>query len=566
MLPAMHPTREALLPPTAEIRPLATLRANLRRIDGWGELAWKEILGAWRLPTGTLLLTLPEFEVDQQDDERLVFLVLDHALGTADPTSTADWLLRHAWRYLLAAPAINAWTLHPGSAVRSTTACWREDGRFILRLHVVLPYAGMCIDARRVGRFIKQVERFAAGVAERRPRPDLLAHRRSVARQQALRAALPGRGLIAFLAEGAVLPRAADGGPATGATPLTVPARLRTTIDLGRLGTVRGWGIARGITALAGAPYHGKSTVLQALQAGITDRPPGDGSEGVVTDPSALVVQAEDGRPIKAQDLSVFFSTLPGAEARNFTTLRASGATSMAASVLQGIAGGCRLLLVDEDSAASNFLLIDPVMRALLGRTLTGVHTLLDLLPALARQGISTVLVAGSSGHSLAVADRVVQMDRWQPHEVTARVRRLIPRTLVPARVPALPVRQLAADPDAIFGPRHFAPLDLREPERPRIKLPAPSGTSGWHTLDLRRCGWPVDEALVAGALLAAGWVCRLAAGGASLGELRTAYEHLVADGANALDPFYSRLLAVPPWQLVVTVLERLPVPLISSV
>lgn len=280
----------------------------------------------------------------------------------------------------------------------------------------------------------------------------------------------------------------------------------------------------------------------------------------------------------------VFFRTLPGADAHHFTTARASGATSMAASVLQGIAGGSRLLLIDEDSAASNFLLIDPLMRALLGRTLHGVQTLVEVLPLLAQQGISSVLVAGSSGHSLAVADHVVQLDQWQPRAVTRRARAVIPRSkkfthqVVSRWQRRLADRWVADTPDAIFGPRHFAPLDLREPERPRIKLPShpiignrgsagqsKQDTSSWFSLDLRRCGWQLDEASVAGALLAAGWVCRLAAGGATLEHLHYAYEQFVSDGAQRLDPFHGRMVAVPPWQLVVTVLERLPVPLITT-
>lgn len=552
----MLPPVEAVIPPDDEIRAISGLRANLRRVDGWGPIAWKEILGAWRLPEGVLAITLPEFEAGDDEDERLVFLAVDHGLGEGDPVATADWILRHAAQTLLAKPAIRARTLRPGQAVRATNACWIDGGRLFLRLHVELPYAGMCIDTRRFGRFVKQVERFAADLATRRRRPELERHRRSLARTRALRAVLPGQGLVAFLADGSVLPRNRDGGPAERAIPLRTPVALRTEIDLGRFGKVRGWGVRAGVTAIAGAPYHGKSTVLQALQAGIDDHPPGDGRELVVTDPSALLVQAEDGRRIVEQDLSAFFHALPGADPKRFSTERASGATSMAASVLQGVAAGCQLLLVDEDTAASNFLLIDPVMRKLLGPTLGGTRTLLEALPALAEQGVSTVLVAGSSGHSLAVASRVVQMDHWQPHDVTARARRLVGRPADDLRHLAVPARLLTAGSDAVFGPRHFAPLDLREPERPRIKLPAPIGTSGWTTLDLRRCGWVLDEALVAGALLAAGWCCRLET--RSLVDLQAAYAGFVARGPTAIDPFHSRMLTVPPWQLVVTVLERL--------
>ncbi len=543
------PPPEEILPPCSEQRPISRLRGALRRIDGWGPVAWREILGAWRFPHGVLVVTVPE---DGAEDERILWLVIDHGLGVAAPVATADWVLRAAREALLSKSPVRLWTLDPGSDVRPTTACFVHQGRLHLRLHVELPYFGMCLDAKGFGRLVRRLEGFAADLADVRPRPSLQRQRRTVAVAQALRAALPAHGLVAFAARGARLPRTA------GSKPLRLPPALAITIDLGRLGRITGWGIRAGVTVITGAPYHGKSTVLQALQAGICDHPPGDGRELVVADPSALLVQAEDGRPVRHQDLTAFFTRLPGCNAHDFSTTRASGATSMAASVLQGAAAGCRLLLVDEDSAASNFLLIDPVMRKLLGTSLHGTKTLLEVLPDLARQGISTILVAGSNGHALTVADHVVAMVGWQP-QVVQRPRRprLSPKASLPSAL-ALPQRILQLPAAAVFGQRHFVPLDLREPERPRLKLPPVRGDDGWRMIDLRRTGWILDAALVAGAIQAAAWCCRLGSG-LPMDEIGRRYAALIAAGPAALDPFHSTLLAVPPWQLVVTVLERLP-------
>ncbi len=566
----LFPEAESVLPSPEDIRPVSALRTALRRIDGWGPLAWKELLGGWQLsPHAVLTFSLPELDVDGDADERVCFLVVKHGLGeptdAGDAIAMADWMNRELNATLFAQPAIRAWSLRPGQAVRASNACWFADGLLMVRMQVELPYAGMGIDPARVARFVTQVARIAADLATLRSRPRLQAHRRSLHRQRLMRAALPAHGLVAFIGDGAVLPRNANGFLLPGANPINVPGALRMSLAIGRHGTIHGWGIRSGVTAIAGAPYHGKSTVLQALQSGIDDHPPGDGRELVVSDPSALLVQAEDGRAIKDTDLSGFFATLPGADPRDFSTSRASGATSMAASVVQGIAAGCRLLLIDEDTAASNFLLIDPVMRRLLGPTLRGTTTLLEALPAFAAAGISTVLVAGSSGHSLAVADQVVQMDHWQPRDATTRARRLVGRAATSV-ASVLPQRQLIDSVDALFGPRHFAPVDLREPERPRIKVPArTTGPDLWYQLDLRRCGWILDEALVAGALQAAGWICRLAGGHADFADLAAAYGHLTEPGAIALDPFHGRILTVPPWQLVVSVLERLPHPEIHS-
>jgi hypothetical protein len=331
-----------------------------------------------------------------------------------------------------------------------------------------------------------------------------------------------------------------------------VPESLAVTLDLGPLGRHRGLGIRRGVTALAGAPYHGKSTLLGAIANGAEDHPPGDGREGVVADASLIPVQAEDGRRIAATDLSTFFAALPGADPRRFTTARASGATSMAATVLQGIAGGCRLLLIDEDTAASNLLAIDAGMRRLLGQRLVGTRTLLEHLPAFAAAGISTVLVAGSSTASLAAADRVLVVDHFQPQEATRAARRIAGPRAAAAAFVGQP-RRLLAEPDALFGPRHFLRIDTTEPERPRVRV-----GDRWQALDLRRSGWQLDGPRVAGALLAAAWCCRLAAGGCPVEDLAARYAAWSAADPTVLDPFHTSLVTVPPWPLVLGVLERL--------
>lgn len=419
----------------------------------------------------------------------------------------------------------------------------------------------MCCDSLRFARFLRRLERFAADLCRPARRRDLALHQQSVQRSRALRDALPRHGLVAFLGAGALLARAADGSALPGCAPLVVPRGHGVTMDLGRWGRVHGLGIRRGVTAVAGAPYHGKSTLLSALMAGREDHPPGDGRELVVSDGSAIRIQAEDGRRIKTTDLSWFFPQLPGSRAQVFATDHASGATSMAAGVVQGVAAGSRLLLVDEDSAAGNFLHLDAGMRALLGRDLAGHRTLVDALPGLAAQGVSTVLVAGAHLATLAAAQRVVVMRHFQPQDGTRQVRRLVRATGIQRAVSASASprmqRVLDDDPDCLLGPRHFLPIDATEPERPQV---------GAITLDLRRSGWILDAALVRGAWAAAAWCCRLAGGRAlDLENLRQRFADFIRErGARGLDPFDTQLLTVPPWSLVAAVLERLPRPLIT--
>ncbi len=551
--------------------PRRALFAQARRIDGWGPRAWREVMGSWELDGCQVSFSEQEAREADDEDVTIVLAVTDHGLGTAaDRTTTCDWVLRRCWQILLGAPAIQVRTHLPGAAIRATNACWFQEpsagaqAALCVRLEAVLPLAGMCCDGRRLVRFLKQLEIFAADLRARRRRPDLAAHRHAVELQHALRAALPALGLVAFLGEGALLARDADDRPAAHCRPLHIPRAARVTIDLGALGRQHGLGIRTGITAVAGAPYHGKSTLLHAIAAGAVDHPPGDGRERVVADASLLAVQAEDGRRIKNQDLSAFFAQLPGADSARFATTRASGATSMAASVLQGVAAGCRLLLVDEDSAASNFLSVDAGMRRLLGPALRGTTTLLEVLPALAAQGVSTVLVAGSHLASLAGARRVLVMDHFQPRDATRRAAAALRAGGLdaPARAGAValrvPERRFADGADCLLGPRHFLVLDAREPERPVVD---------GQRLDLRRSGWALDADLARGACVAAAWVCRLAArDGITLSEAHARWLAFVANhGIRGCDPFDTVLLALPPWQLVVSALERLERPLLVS-
>ncbi len=528
--------------------------ATLRRIDGWGPLAWKEVLGAWQVRGAVLAFEPREAEVDPDADRVTAWVVLPGPLAGrgADAVTVADWVLRMAWARLLDRAPVVATTIRPGAAIRATNGCFRQaDGQFALRLVLDLPYAGMCIDGRRLGRFVTCVEAFAASLIN--DQAGLRAAVRAVLRQRALRAALASHGLCAFMAEGSVLPRAAGGGPAPGAMALRVTGGLRCTVDAGRWGRVTGLGIPCGVTAIAGAPYHGKSTLLAAIQAGIEDHPPGDGREGVVADASAVAVMAEEGRRVRAQDLSGFFAELPAVDPHAFSTDRASGATSMASSVLQAVAAGSRLLLIDEDTAASNFLTLDAGMRRLLGRRIRGTTTLLEVLPDLTRQGVSAVVVAGATASSLGYAGRVVMMDHFQPGDATRAARRIVAR--MAGQPVVVPSRRLVDDPDRWLGPRHFLAVDCREPERPVLRLPG-----GHHqALDLRRCGWPLDAALTRGAVLGAAWCWRLAEGGCDMAELRTRFAaFMAARGPAGLDPFHTDLVAEPPWQLVVSVIERL--------
>ena len=189
--------------------------------------------------------------------------------------------------------------------------------------------------------------------------------------QQALREELECRGLVAFVADGAVLPRSSgvSSRPMGDARPFRSPESLRVTIDLPHRGPTSGMAVPRGVTLIVGGGYHGKSTLLKAIEAGVYNHVAGDGREYVATDATAVKLRAEDGRIVRSVDISLFIDDLPNkADTRHFSTLDASGSTSQAASTIEAVEAGARTFLIDEDTSATNFMVRDALMQAVVGR------------------------------------------------------------------------------------------------------------------------------------------------------------------------------------------------------
>lgn len=245
--------------------------------------------------------------------------------------------------------------------------------------------------------------------------------------QEALRGMLREEGLVAFVADGAVLPRESgvSDRPLRGAVPFASPETLRRTFELPHAGAVSGMAVERGVTLIVGGGYHGKSTLLGALQAGVYNHVAGDGREFVLADDTAVKLRAEDGRAVRDVDIALFVNDLPnGADTTRFSTLDASGSTSQAAAVVEGLEAGARLFLVDEDTSATNFMVRDALMQKVVVRDKEPITPFVERVRDLYEQaGVSTVLVAGSSGAFFAVADRVIQMDCYRAFDITDRVR-----------------------------------------------------------------------------------------------------------------------------------------------
>src|ERR687889_23611 len=262
-------------------------------------------------------------------------------------------------------------------------------------------------------------------------------HVESVEDADHLRGLLPGLGLVAFVADGAVLPResgASDRPLREGAVRFGSPEEHRVEVELPNKGVISGMGVAEGVTLVVGGGFHGKSTLLSALSWGVYDHVPGDGRELVVARGDAVKVRAEDGRSVSGVDISAMIGDLPGGRGtEDFSTPNASGSTSQAANIAEAIEAGTSLLLVGEDTSATNFMIRDERMRELVRRE--PISPFIDLVRPLHRTlGVSTVVVVGGVGDYLDVADRVILMEDYEPADATPRAREVTSK--FPPRAP----------------------------------------------------------------------------------------------------------------------------------
>ena len=322
----------------------------------------------------------------------------------------------------------------------------------------------------------------------------------------ALQEILVERGWVAFLADGANLARRSGVSqlPLEGGVPLTAPETLAQTVQLPHAGVVRGTAIPAGVTVIAGGGYHGKSTLLNAIARGIYPHIPGDGRELVATVPEAMAVRAADGRAVTGVDLRPFISHLPGRDAdpAQFTTANASGSTSQAASIMESLElwgqPAQAALLLDEDTCATNLLIRDQRMRALVSSEREPITPLVDRIRALHRErGISTLIVMGGSGDYLDVADQVLIMDSYRLVDATAQARQVC-----------------ASQPRVDTSLPDFPLPAQRLPQRPEAKRRGPSRTRALGTQRLVLDRHEVDVADVSGLVdegqaLAVAWALR---------------------------------------------------------
>ncbi len=316
-----------------------------------------------------------------------------------------------------------------GQEVLERSACEIDEKGIILRFHIGFPAFGRTVQAKELEKMLFE---FLPECIDRALCWNRLNHQdveQAVCLaedQEALRKILIQKHWSAFVADGAILPRKSGVSelPMAGSVPFKSPDTMAETVELPHRGKVKGMAIPEGITLIVGGGYHGKSTLLEALQNGVYNHIGGDGRELVITQDTAVKLRAEDGRSVRNVDISMFINDLPnGRDTKCFSTMDASGSTSQAAGVVESMEAGTRLLLIDEDTSATNFMARDALMQRVIAREKEPITPFIERMRALYEQaGISTILVAGSSGAFFYEADRVIQMDHYHVVDITEKV------------------------------------------------------------------------------------------------------------------------------------------------
>lgn len=315
----------------------------------------------------------------------------------------------------------------------------KEENAYIFRINFSVPLVNaLSVNAKAAVRAVRDILEHLETALKGLDRGEMDLYVRTYKRQQEIRSYMREHGLCAFLANGSILPREnGTSEPMKHAVPFTAPKELEVTIPLSDGTDIVGMGIRTGITVITGGGYSGKSTLLDAIELGIYDHIPGDGREYVLTDNRALKIYAEDARPVSELDLAPFFKYLPGGtNLREFSTLHASGSVSQAANIIEAVCGKCKLLLIDEDKSATNFMIRDRNMRLVVRDE--PIIPFTDRVTELyEEQGVSTILVIGAISEYLSYADTVLLMEGYLPRVVTDEIRTLNLSETAAEEVPA---------------------------------------------------------------------------------------------------------------------------------
>ncbi|HCJ08969.1 MAG: ABC-ATPase domain-containing protein [Lachnospiraceae bacterium] len=420
------------------------LRECLHRIDHKGYPAYKDTKGQYQF--GGYILSIDHVQGDPFAAPSKVSVIVNGKQAGFDESlydtawkrvALQDVILRklaakvHAYSFKAKGSGKSGLisVSNPGQEILDRSACTidAESGKVTVRIEIGFPANGRTINARELEKIlyeflpacVKQTLYANAYAPKELKNASDLAEDQHYIREQ-----LKEQGLVAFVANGAILPRKSGVSmlPMKDAVAFQSPDSMEVTMNVPHAGVIKGMGIRKGVTLIVGGGYHGKSTLLKALELGVYDHIAGDGREYVITDDSAMKLRAEDGRSIQNVDISMFIRNLPnGRDTVSFYTEDASGSTSQAANTVEAIEMGSSVFLIDEDTSATNFMIRDELMQRVVQRDVEPIIPFIDRVRELYESyGISTILVAGSCGSYFHKADTILQMNRYEPMEITA--------------------------------------------------------------------------------------------------------------------------------------------------
>lgn len=478
------------------------LKQLLEKINHRGYPAYKETTGQYRFEN--YVLSIDHVQGDPFAAPSRVSVMLAggqagfpaHLYNTrCKKTALEDYLVRHFGdalsRFSFKAKGSGKSGLisvsRCGQEVLLRSACQLQpaDGSLIFRMEIGFPANGRTVNSYEL---IKILFDFVPECVSRSlcyanlNHKDLEETAALAEDQQYIREQLQPMGLVAFVANGAILPRQSgvSNKPMANAVLFQAPKEYEVTMALPHHGEIKGMGIRKGITLIVGGGYHGKSTLLEALELGVYNHIASDGRAYVITDDTAVKLRAEDGRSIQHVDISLFINGLPSnADTHAFCTKNASGSTSQAANVCEAMEAGSRVLLIDEDTSATNFMIRDALMQRVVHKEAEPITPFIDRISALYEQfGISTVLVAGSSGAYFEKAHSIIQMKQYLPIDITDFAKEQ-------ARLYGEPARGEESVPTPLKCPDFNRPVlqNFKMKENDRIKIK----TSGTDTIIIDR-------------------------------------------------------------------------------
>ena len=496
------------------------LRNNLRAINRKSYPAYKSLAGSYSF--GKYVLNIEHVQGDPFAAPSRLSVKVSHKVNKFpsnyyetkwDKTALEDYLIRRfhkqADKFCFQAKGSGKSGIitvsRCGQEILERTACeiTRED--VIVRFEVGFPANGRTINSTELEKILFDFLPVCVEQSlyyEKTPKQELEKVIFLAEDQQYIREEMKKQDIVAFIADGSILPRESgvSDRPLQDGVPFKSPETMAVTLQLPHKGALKGMGIKKGITLIVGGGYHGKSTLLKALERGVYNHIAGDGREYVITDETALKLRAEDGRKITNTDISLFINHLPnGKNTESFCTLDASGSTSQAANIVEGIEAESKLLLIDEDTSATNFMVRDELMQRIVAREKEPITPFLERARDLYEQaGISTILVVGSCGSYFYIADTIIQMDSYQAIDITDETKKVLenyPAPVVSAPGFKLPSDKRKIDLSGSVQKRKTYRGNGYVEERLKIKRMGKTAFSiGKENLDLRYVEQLVDE------------------------------------------------------------------------